>query len=247
MKVDVYTFCYNEMVILPFLVDYWKKYADHVYIYDNGSTDGSIEFLEKFDWITVRTYETEGGKDNSKMKEIRNEFWKDSRGKADLVVVCDTDEVLCGKNLRESLQKMLDEECTICKPIWYTFVSETKPVYETGKLLHENYPLAMLDKGKVLILDPNKITESGYGIGAHTCSPKGDVKYYEGGDIFCLHISSNLGIDYKLEKYKRANARRSPQDIKSKHGVHYAFSEERLRADYKKLLQRAVDFSKVVS
>ena len=32
MIVNVYTFCYNEMNILPFVVDYLETYADHVYV-----------------------------------------------------------------------------------------------------------------------------------------------------------------------------------------------------------------------
>ena len=35
------------MTVLPFAVDYWRRYADHVTVFDNGSTDGSIEFMQQ--------------------------------------------------------------------------------------------------------------------------------------------------------------------------------------------------------
>ena len=44
-RIHVYVVCWNEMDILPFCVDYWKRYAEKVVVYDNGSTDGSLEFM----------------------------------------------------------------------------------------------------------------------------------------------------------------------------------------------------------
>ena len=43
-KIDIYVLCWNEMQIAPFIVDYWKRVARHVYVYDNGSTDGVINY-----------------------------------------------------------------------------------------------------------------------------------------------------------------------------------------------------------
>ena len=248
MIVHVYTFCYNEMVILQFVVDYLKTYADHVYVYDNGSTDGSVEFLKKFDWITVRNFETEG-KNNTVIKDIKNECWKESRGVADLVVVCDLDEVLCAKDIRASLQRVIDGGYTIIEPKWYTFVSEAMPIYEEGKLLHENYPLGCLCHGKVLAFDPNKIREINFTVGSHKCTPLGDVKYYgqdKTDDIYCLHICSNLGVDYKIKKYDMANKRRSKHDIESNHGIHYTQSPNRIRSEYNNMLKTAVNFADLI-
>ena len=64
MNIDVYTLCWNEMAILPFVIEAWKRFARHVYVFDNGSTDGSIEFLKRYDWITVEHF----GKDTEKSK-----------------------------------------------------------------------------------------------------------------------------------------------------------------------------------
>ena len=249
MIVNVYTFCYNEMNILPFVVDYLDTYADHVYVYDNGSTDGSIEFLQKFDWITVRNFKTEG-KNNTIMRDIKNECWKESRGVADLVVVCDLDEVLCAKNIRRSLQDIIEGGYTIAAPKWYTFVSETMPVYEKGKLLHENYPLAWFGEGKVLIFDPNKIKDINFTVGSHGCNPTGEVKYYskgETGDIYCLHICNNLGVEYKIKKYAMANKRRSRHDVQAKHGIHYTQTPEQIRKDYNNMLKTAINFSDLLN
>lgn len=248
MTVHVYTFCWNEMEILPFVVDYWKKYADHVYVYDNGSTDGSIDFLKQYDWITVRHFETPG-KNNTVMKDMKNKIWKESRGIADWVVVCDLDELFVAKDIRKSLQRVHDDGYSIIYPNWYTFVSETKPVYEEGKMLHDNYPLAQHGPGKVIAFDPNKIEEINFTVGSHQWNPKGVVKYYgqdQTGDIYTLHICNNLGVDYKIKKYEIAKNRRSQHDIDSKHGMHYTMSQYLIKRDYKNLLNGSINFAELV-
>ena len=36
MKIEVFTLCWNEIAILPFAVDYWRRFASRVTVYDNG-------------------------------------------------------------------------------------------------------------------------------------------------------------------------------------------------------------------
>ena len=123
------------------------------------------------------------------------------------------------------------------------------PIYEKGKLLHENYPLAWFGDGKVLIFDPNKIDDINFTVGSHSCKPTGLIKYYsqgKTGDIYCLHICNNLGVEYKIEKYKIANKLRSQHDIDAKHGIHYTQSPEKIRADYKNMLKASVNFAEII-
>ena len=95
MKIWIYTICYNEMRILPWVIDYWEQYADHVVVYDNMSTDGSKEYLMEYDWIEVRDLDTHGKFCDSVNRDIKNTVWKECRNKGvDFVQVCDLDEVL---------------------------------------------------------------------------------------------------------------------------------------------------------
>ena len=94
MTVHVHTFCWNEMEILPFAVQYWKRFADKVFVYDNGSDDGSVEYLSKFDFIEVQHYDTRNELNDYVLRDMKNSVWKKSREEADFAVVCDLDECL---------------------------------------------------------------------------------------------------------------------------------------------------------
>lgn len=246
MKIDLYTLCWNEMDILPFVVDYWKRLLiTKAVVYDNGSTDGSVEYLKQFDWIEVRHFET-NGKNNTIQRDLKNTIWKQSKDKADFVIVCDIDECLYIKD-NKVFEKMKEEGYTTCAPKWYDFISEKIPVYTEGKLLHEISPKAYKGSGKVIILDPNKISDSGFDVGSHHCNAKGIVKKYEGDDVYVLHINHHLSLDYLIEKYKIFNERLSDEDKRKKHGIHYSLSEGQLRNNYADGLNKAIDFNELVN
>ena len=55
------------MQITPFIVDYWKKVARHVYVYDNGSDDGwDIHYS-----FSDEKYRNDMEKDYEKHKQIK--------------------------------------------------------------------------------------------------------------------------------------------------------------------------------
>ena len=246
MKIEIFTLCWNEIDILPWVVDYWEKFATHVTVFDNGSTDGSIGFLEHFDWITVVPFES-GGFNDTKNQQIKNTCWKGSE--ADYVVVCDMDELLCAKDIKKSIDRMAECGATICKPIWYELQSEERPVYEYGKMLHEISPLARPFQGfsKAILFNPKAINEINYSPGAHQCNPKGIVKWYDGNDIYALHINHNLSFAYKIERYKVLHSRLSEINKRKRHGIHYGFDEGLLHRAWIEDSKKLVNFNDVIN
>ena len=247
MIVHLYTLCWNEMAALPFVVDYWKRFVTHAWVYDNGSDDGSVEYLKQFDWITVDSFATEGMNDTVHMN-MKNNVWKASRGRADYVYVCDMDEMLYAQDIECQLKYMKDNGYTMARLKWYDFISESMPVYEEGKLLHETCKRAIYNvQGKPgMLFDPNKIEETNFAPGSHSCVPVGDVKWYD-GDIYVLHLNHHLGLEHYLARYKAMNARQSEENKRRHFSIHYKFPEEKLVSDYRADLARSVDFNAVVS
>lgn len=103
IKIWQYVLCYNEMLLMPYIIDYWKRYVDKVIVYDNESTDGSKEFLKQFDWIEVRTYVSNNELNDAIYLDIKNNVWKEAKqNNVDFVIVSDFDEVLyTSKNIKE--------------------------------------------------------------------------------------------------------------------------------------------------
>lgn len=247
MVIHLYTLCWNEMDILPFVIDYWKKIpVTKAVVYDNGSTDGSIEYLQQFDWIEVRHFETNGMNDFTQ-KDIKNKCWKESKGVADYVIVCDMDECLFLSDGIKTFEYMKNNGYTICLPQWYDFISEEIPIYTEGKLLHEISQRAYKGTSKCVLFDPNKINDINYTVGAHQHSPKGEIKYYTVPNIYILHINHHLSLEYLLNRYKRMDERLSNENKRSHLCIHYSFSEERLRKDYENSLKNSINFNELVN
>lgn len=254
-KVHVYIICWNEIDILPFCVDYWKCFAERVIVYDNGSDDGTLEFLDKFKpWIEVRHFDSEGV-DNEAYLRIKNNVWKESRGKADFVSVGDTDELLFSPVLDEELDYMKDNNMTICGPRQYSLLGESFPQYEDGKLIHELVQRARLQpsnhtyknvSGKIMLFNPNEIEEINYKPGCHYTDIKGNVKLYDGNKIFCIHTNKGFGADYRIARYRQLQKRRSPNDIKKGYGIHFTHTDDKIRSDYNKGINESVNFMDVL-
>lgn len=245
MRIEVFTFCWNEMVVLPFAVDYWRRYADHVTVFDNGSTDGSIEFMQQHsDFITIEHWETNNQINDKMLLDAKNNMWKRARGSADLVVMADMDEMLIP--MGDELQRMLDEGYTVCTPRWFAMMSDEVPTHEDGKLLHELRPYAIQSPGKVIVFDPNKINNVNYDPGAHQCRPEGFVQWFDGG-IYCLHTDHNFSLEHKIERYRQMNARQSAINRQKGWGIHYGFSVEHLTKWWGEAWQQTTDFGSIIT
>lgn len=244
MKVDIFTLCWNEMDVLPWVVDYWERYATHVTVFDNGSTDGSQWYLSHFDWIEVVPFKTDGFNDTVHQR-IKNECWVHSD--ADFVVVCDMDECLLAGDIKKVLERMKEEGATICLPRWYELHSDEVPKYECGRMLHDvREAIPVQEAAKAIIFNPKAIKAINYTAGAHKCYPEGDVRWYEGNDLFCLHINHNLSFESKLAKYKVLDERLSEENRRNHHGIHYGFSRGILERAWMEDKKKRVNLNEII-
>ena len=228
MDVDIYTICWNEMSIAPFVVDYWKRVARHVYVFDNGSNDGTVEFLNQFDWITIKHFDSEGFNDGIHAY-IKNNCWKGSD--ADWVWVSDFDECPYSEDFKEDAKWLDDNGYSIVFPQWVEVISTTNvPEYQAGKMLHELVDGAIATKGdinnptKVLFFKPSKIDEINYSVGSHYCNSIGDIKMCQ--KLNTIHFK-NLGINYLLNRYGKYRERLSEWNKRNNCGYHYLFDDDK--------------------
>src|ERR1019366_3564411 len=94
MKINLTTICWNEEYMLPhFLEHYFSQGVDHITVYDNESTDKSIDICKKYgDKVTTIQYNSNNQIRDDIYLEIKNEAWKKNITNWNIVV--DVDELI---------------------------------------------------------------------------------------------------------------------------------------------------------
>lgn len=215
------------MPILPFVAQYWQKFASSVVVYDNQSTDESQAFLKSFPFVEVREYDTNNRLDDFKLQELKNTCWKEARDSADWIVVSDMDECIWSENMKEVLARFKSKNVGVVIPYMCNLISRRIPKISSEKLLHQQVDRFYDDfwprdggpghglKQKVLIFDPKLVSEMNYEVGCYESSPKfitEEVKSVTTTDILCMHLH-DVGLQRKLERYAQRSARMSNANI----------------------------------
>ena len=207
------------------MLDYYSGFCQKIVIYDNESDDNSPLIIKSYLNSEVRTYLSNCEIRDDLYVNIKNNVWKESRGKADWVIVCDTDEILYHPHIMEKLDELKARGVTIIKPYGYDMYSETLPqksIFEIKHGIQDNRHF-----GKCIIFDPNLIEEINFNPGCHKCKPKGKVKLYNSNDIKLLHYK-HLNLEYLLDRYDSFRKRLSKQNIENRQGKQYLIEKEEL-------------------
>lgn len=236
-----YVVCWNEMAILPHIINYWKQIARKVVVCDNGSTDGTLEYLSTFDWIEIRHFNS-GDKFNDLIHlQIKNEIWKEQKNKnVDFVIVSDVDEVIWSNNLLDELHFYKKNKISIVKPTGYDFISPIFPLYD-GKLLHEKIknccrrPLC----DKCVLIDPNLVENISYSPGCHYLNGVESGGELSINNKLLLFHFKNLSCEYLLMRHHNLAQRLSDINLKYGWGVHYLKNKNEIIDEFNSNLNEA--------
>lgn len=235
MIIHAYILAWNESKILPFTLDYYSKFCDKIIIFDNMSTDNSDEIYKKYSKVQVIKWNSNNEIDERNYLTIKNNVYKNSRGKADWVIVCDCDEFLYHSNLINKLEEYKRNNIDVPLICGHDMISDKFPEYD-GKFITDKIKIGSeryIFLCKKIIFNP--IIDLQFGIGSHTIS--GNFKVSESEELKLLHYKL-LGFDYVIERYKQLNDRLSEMNIKNKWGIHYKnppieYMKELLNKKYK--------------
>lgn len=234
--IHYYTLCWNEEKILPFVLDYYSKFCEKMVIMDNESDDNSHSIIQSYPNAEVRTYSSNGEIRDDIYLEIKNNVWKENRGKADWVIVCDTDEILFHPKLMEKLDELKAKGISIIRPYGFDMFSESFPeknILEIKTGVEDNRLLR-----KCIIFNPNMIEEINYKAGCHKCFPQGQVKFYAKDDFKLLHYKS-LSLEYLINRYEMFRKRLSGFNLENRLGKHYLTEKEQIKKKYLNNLARS--------
>lgn len=227
--VHYYAVCWNEEAMLPFMFDYYEQFVDRFTIYDNYSDDNSKNIIRSHPNTEIIPFRTDGFNDNVH-NDIKNNCWKKSRGKADYVIVCDTDEFLYIEDPTKTLDTLLKAKISLPLTEGYNMYSTEYPLKGTSILKQVTKGIQDNAYNKSLIFDPHRIVEINYMPGAHIAKPTGIVKK-SSERLKVLHFK-NLGLDYLLQRYHILANRLSEENKKQDLGTHYLNTDEKIIADF---------------
>ena len=235
--ITIYLMCYNEEVLIPHTVAYYKEQFPgvEITIVDNQSTDRSVEIAKELG-CTIQTWDTDGKYDDFRLTEMKNTVWKTA--KTEWVLVCDMDEYLVAST--KDLVKEKGRGTTILKTEAYEAVGESNQenisdIQITN--ISKGFRLPTYDKS--ICFRPSKITDINFELGCHTAVPQGEVKYSK--KAYLLYHYKFLGIPYRNRQRSVTGRHKSKGMINAgKPGVPGEFESDALSQDYKKKLGESV-------
>jgi hypothetical protein len=245
MILHVYAICWNEEKLLPFFIRHYSAIAEKIVIYDNESSDRSRIIIESSPKCEYKSYASDNQIRDDYYANIKNNAWKESRGKADLVIVVDIDEfVYCPTELIKELKRLKRLGLSIIIPTGYNMISENIP-WDTSQNLTELCKTGAYWKAesKPCIFDLNAIKEINYTFGGHHCRPKSLWQKLKNrflvrivkNNILLLHYKY-LGLDYTVNRYRLLRDRLSEYNNSVSAGEHYARTDQDFINEFENLL-----------
>ena len=235
MKVKVFLVCYNESELLPHTVQHYKRMMPscEIVVNDNFSTDNSRELATSLGCAVV-DYDSGNIIDDIKLRHLKNNCWKGSD--CDWVVVCDMDEWLCVDE--QALEEQTSMGCSIIGTIGYDIVEDSKE-RNISDINIQNCSKGIRNKwlDKKICFSPKKIKEINYEVGAHGCSPVGNIK---SDGLYLLKHMNWLGLPYRLAR-NRIRFERSEKMRSMGMATHYTNNEAMLSSHFKHLLKEATE------
>lgn len=242
MRIDLYAACWNEERMIPFFLRHYEPFVDRIVIFEDGSSDRSLELLAASPKVELRQLAPGPSYVLRQMEEM-NYCWKESRGRANWVIICDIDEqVYHHKGLRDYLERCRLDGVTILYPVGVEMVSATFPRADAilSETVRQCVRSFILDK--MAVFDPNAVQEMNYRVGRHVSSPTGRLIFPSQREVKILHYKY-LGLDYLISRSADLGSRKTDFDRERGWGAHYQRSPAEFRLHFEELLREAEDIS----
>lgn len=244
IPVSIFILCYNESVLLPHTIKHYRDRLPNskITIYDNESTDDSVNIAESLDCNVVSW--SSGNKNNALQKQyISNNCWKDvTEG---WVITIDMDEWIC--ITEQELQHEYNFGTTILKTCGINIIGESTQQNLTDIDLHNmtdgvHYPI----ESKSVCFLRKKIDEMNYGKGCHQCDPIGS-SIVKSKKTFIIKHMDWLGLPFITRKYKQRYER--SREIFKLHGcsAHYTDDEEEIQTRYNNFKEKTENMYKILA
>jgi len=239
--IDVYTICWNEQRMLPYFLRHYGQFARRIVVSDDGSTDSTVQIARSHPLTEVRpsglAREFDG---EAERLALREQQWRESRGRADWVVVVDCDEFLWHPDLVDYLRDCRRRGVTVPRTLGYEMVANHFP--STGAQIYDEIRNGVRANhmDKLVIFDPGAVDSMNYAVGRHHAQPAGRIAFDSDPGLLLLHYK-HLGAKYVLPRYRELEGRRTVEDRWMGWSAHYEWPDQLLLDWHRTAMQNAVD------
>lgn len=239
MKIHGYFICWNEEKLIPYFLKHYETICDEIHVYDNESTDNSINLLNSHDKVKLHTFKTNNTSHEFSEIEVKSTAWMKSKGKTDWIIVGDMDEFIYSENLRIALEQYDKQNVSAIQPCAWQMLSLNYPscpgqIYEEVRF---GSRLAFYDKTQ--LFNANKTDYIVYSPGCHSALIKTKGMIQSTNKIKLLHFKM-MGVKNTYERNKILNERRSNDDINHSFGTHYNKTLEEVQKDMEELWKKSI-------
>lgn len=201
----VIALCYNESRLLPHFLNHYKT-ADKIIIYDNKSTDNSVEIMTKYNVSEIKSFDSCDGFNDSLHSNKKNNSWQESKNIADFVIVQDMDEFVHFPESPYSIKKGLlqlknkNTAYVVCKGYDMCCTDDEFKNTPCNESIFDYIKKGYYNEcySKPNIINPNVIGQTNWTVGNHAINPSPYSKPTE-HNVLILHYK-HMGIDWEFKR-----------------------------------------------
>ena len=231
IRIDIHVCTYNEELMLPHFMNYYTKYASHIYVHDNGSTDSTVEIANKFGAI-VDVMTTNAFDDYQNIKYKHDGYY--SSYNSDYVFMLDCDEFIVHNDLIGKLKWCQDNNILVPTMLGYDMVYDNFD-YRNNNISDVTHGV-QLAYGKPCVVKSNQEIE--YDIGCHHINKPIQEPYDDPDPLKFLHMKY-LNLDVLVNRHVNLRSRFPVSYVKSGIGWHY-FGDGFVIKQYMEIKEKAI-------
>jgi glycosyltransferase involved in cell wall biosynthesis len=235
-RIHAYTLAWNEEMILPHFLRHYGRFCERIVVFDNESSDATASIVDSCPVAERRVWSSNNQINELMYLDIKNSAYRESRGVADWVIVCDADEFLYHPELTELLASYQRRGITMPRVRGYEMVGTRVPG-PTENLLEQfrlGAPNTWMDKQ--VVFSPN--LDFRFGVGAHAHDPVPGARRSWFRRLKLLHYKMFTPEQY-IERTTLLRARLSELNLRKNWGTHYLQSIEELRLEHQEWQKKA--------
>lgn len=227
--------------MLPYFFRHYDDLVDRYVFFDDGSTDSTPAIIKNHPKTELRSLpRLDVDSYVLAAQKVYNNCWKESRGKADWVIITDVDEHLYHKDLPGYLSRCQREGITLIPGIGYQMLSDEVP--HSPKKMTE-----LVTRGthwchmnKLNLFNPDKIIENNGEVGNHVASPTGEVVYPAQDELLNLHYKY-LSLERTFQRHVELQEKLGSLDKKNLWGDQYSWTKAELEKNWEMFKAKSIE------